>query len=162
MRCSLSNFSYQFFGNKAPLSLIREKMKVDKSGSSIYTIGLVAEQLGLTSTALNGTFEELLEEMRNKRLPTPFIAHFVNNHSKGHFVVVYHYTKLRIKIFDPSEGKQVLTFEQFNKKWSGSILTFTKNDSWENKSQPHKNYTYLTRIILLERKNFFTQYYILW
>lgn len=28
-----------FWGNNAPMSLIREKMKVDKSGSNFYTIG---------------------------------------------------------------------------------------------------------------------------
>ncbi len=150
-----------FWGNNAPFSLIKEKMKVDKSGSSIYTIGLVAEQFGLTSNALDGTFEEFIEEIRNKKLQFPFIAHFVNNHSKGHFVVVYSYTNSRIKIFDPGEGKQALTFEQFNKKWSGSILTFSKNDSWKNNSQPDKKYTHLTSILFLERKNFFTQYYIL-
>ena len=53
-----------FWGNNAPMSLIREKMKVDKSGSNFYTIGIVGEQFGLTSTALNGTLDELLEELK--------------------------------------------------------------------------------------------------
>ncbi|EFQ55131.1 peptidase, C39 family [Streptococcus parasanguinis F0405] len=136
-------------------------MKVDKSGSNFYTIGIVGEQFGLTSTALNGTFDELLEELKNNRLQLPFIAHFLNNHSKGHFVVVYKYSNSKITIFDPGEGKQVLTFEQFNKKWSGSILTFSKNDSWEDNNQFNKNYIKLINVIASERKNFFTQFYIL-
>lgn len=144
-----------FWGNNAPMSLIREKMKVDKSGSNFYTIGIVGEQFGLTSTALNGTFDELLEELKNNRLQLPFIAHFLNNHSKGHFVVVYKYSNSKITIFDPGEGKQVLTFEQFNKKWSGSILTFSKNDSWEDNNQFNKNYIKLINVIASERKNFF-------
>lgn len=144
-----------FWGNNAPMSLIREKMKVDKSGSNFYTIGIVGEQFGLTSTALNGTLDELLEELKNNRLQLPFIAHFLNNHSKGHFVVVYKYSNSKITIFDPGEGKQVLTFEQFNKKWSGSILTFSKNDSWEDNNQFNKNYIKLINVIASERKNFF-------
>lgn len=143
-----------FWGNNAPLSSIREEMKIDKSGTNLYTIGVVAEKYGLLSTALHGTFEELIEEVKRNSIKLPCIAHFFNNHSQGHFVVIYRCSGQKIKIFDPGEGKRTLSPEQFRRSWSGAVLTFDKTSTWKKNRQPNKTAKKIIGVVAKERKYF--------
>ncbi|MBM7636027.1 peptidase domain-containing ABC transporter [Streptococcus saliviloxodontae] len=143
-----------YFGNNASLSLIKEELKVDKSGSNLYTLSLIAERHGLASEALNGTFDELLDEIKIKNISLPFIAHFQNDRFLGHFVVVYKICHSKMLIFDPSEGNKRLSFEEFLQKWTGSILTFEKTKSCKKTKQVNITYGMLRKIMVKDRKNF--------
>lgn len=143
-----------YFGNSVPLFEIREKLKVDKTGSSLYAIGLVAKDYGLCPTALNGTWDELFDELQARSIQLPFIAHFLNQHSKGHFVVVYKYSATSISIFDPGEGHQVLSLEEFQQKWTGAIMTFSKTDTFQDQKKSYPKYTQLIQELASEEKSF--------
>nr|WP_039695545.1 peptidase domain-containing ABC transporter [Streptococcus gallolyticus] len=143
-----------YFGKGVSLSLIKEELKVDKSGSNLYTLSLIAERHGLVAEALNGNFEELLDEIRTKSISLPFIAHFQNDHFLGHFVVVYKICRSKMLIFDPSEGNQTLSFEEFLQRWTGSILTFENTKECKETKQANITYGMLRKIMVKDRKNF--------
>ncbi|WP_158589199.1 peptidase domain-containing ABC transporter [Atopobacter sp. AH10] len=143
-----------YFGNSVPLFEIREKLKVDKTGSSLYAIGLVAKSYGLCPTALNGRWDELFDELQARRIQLPFIAHFLNRHSKGHFVVVYKYSARTISIFDPGEGHLVLSLEEFQQRWTGAIMTFSKTDTFQDQKKSYPKYTQLIQELVSEEKSF--------
>lgn len=88
------------YGLNLPLLYIRNLAFLDKNGLNLYGIIKVAENLGFIAEALNGTYEELEEEIEAGKLQYPFIAHIESNIGTSHYVVVEKCVGKHIKVFD--------------------------------------------------------------
>lgn len=66
---------FRYYGLNIPLIKVREKMKVDKNGSSLYAISRCAEEFNFVTEVLEGTFSELEEEINNGIIKLPIIVH---------------------------------------------------------------------------------------
>lgn len=76
------------YGCKQPLSVVRNELKTDINGSSVYSIVTTAEKYGLKGEALCGTFEEFVREINNNKITLPVIANIVSDDGYSHFIVV--------------------------------------------------------------------------
>jgi len=139
---------------KVPLVYIREKMKVDKNGASIFSIIKVAEEYFLKGTALSGTMEELQESIRDNSIKLPCIIHVVNCDSCMHFIVAYKITDNKIFCFDPAIGVVNYSLDKFDEIWTGYIISFEKHQNFKKGNLRRGQYKKYFEIVLKQKKMF--------
>lgn len=106
----------QYYGRSYPLSVLRERCNIHKTGMSIKSLSEAAEFLGLKTfvAKIPLCYEESLKNSLSlNEAPLPCIVHWNQNH----FVVVYKITKSKVLIADPSIGKIRLRYSDFNKSY---------------------------------------------
>lgn len=118
---------FRYYGINVPLVKVREKMKVDKNGSSLYAISLCAEEFNFITEVLEGTFSELEEEIDKGTIKLPIIVHCIER-DLGHFVIIKKLMKNKIKVFDPAKGDITITIKEFISKWTGYLVTIKKGN----------------------------------
>ena len=111
-----------FYGLHIPLSYVKQHVDRHSDGISIYEIGKAAEKIGLSSEALEGTPEDLINAITESQdIQAPFIAHTISD-SLLHYVVVVRVNKKYIWIFDPAKGYYRLHWKEFFDIWTGYII----------------------------------------
>lgn len=114
-----------------PLVKLRELIKVDKNGANIYGLIQAAAVIGLKGEALEGSWEELVDEIGKHEIKLPLIAHVIMDQSLEHFVVIYRISHTNVYIFDPGKGNVVYSIKEFLTLWTGYIITFTKTEDFK-------------------------------
>lgn len=124
-----------YYKLKLPISKYRELIQVDNQGANIYGIVTGAEKIGFTADALEGSLQELEEEMQeNQSLNQPFIARIVNQEGYEHFIVVFSYDIQhdRLIIGDPAKMKiSEMTRKDFEECWQEQVITFQPNEDFK-------------------------------
>ena len=106
----------KYYGRVYSLQTLRDKAFISRSGVSLLGISEAAESIGLRTTGVKITFEQLVDDF-----PLPCILHW----NQQHFVVCYRIRKRRNKykilIGDPA-GTQTVTYneEEFKRCWISS------------------------------------------
>jgi len=99
------------YGRRYTLEGLREKCHLTREGVSLLGISEAAEKIGLRSTGVYSSFEEL------KKAPLPCIVYW----NKQHFVVVYKISGKEgneiVHVADPAIGKLKYRKEEFNRCW---------------------------------------------
>lgn len=127
-----------YYGVSLRISEIRNLAGTDIEGTNFNGMLLAANQYGLKARAVKGD-----ENSINKKLSTPFIAHFnLNNefNAGNHYVVIKKICRNKILIFDPdkNKGRYYCSFKDFYSLWTGYAIFFEpdinlkKNDKKEN------------------------------
>ncbi len=119
-----------FYDLRYPFSYFRELTKTDKSGTNLYGLVEGGKKLGFACKALYGNPEDLMQNIEQKQIQFPFIAHTVNKDNFFHYVVVFSINEKEVILGDPSCGKCKLTINNFLKSWTGYIVTFAKTNSF--------------------------------
>ncbi|WP_376711521.1 peptidase domain-containing ABC transporter [Carnobacterium divergens] len=128
---------------KVPISVVRDYVKVDKMGASIYGIVQGASRLNINAEALEGNLKEFKNEVKNGEINLPIIAHTVNKDFNTHFIVILSIEKEKYLIFDPAVGKKTLNYEELNAYWTGGVITFEPSEEFynlKNKWKPYSKY----------------------
>lgn len=153
-----------YYGANLNIAEIRHFAGTDTEGTNFHGMVKAANHYGLKARAVKG-YNEIL----NTGIPTPFIAHMKKDNEKAgsHYVVVRKIFNNRILLFDPdkSKKKQLITYTQFSKYWTGYAIFlepnvgFTKTDKKDNLLfkfipvfLPHKKllvFSFLSSILLL-------------
>nr|WP_305181809.1 peptidase domain-containing ABC transporter [uncultured Schaedlerella sp.] len=133
-----------------PLVRFREWIKVDKNGANIYGIIQAANKVGLRGEALEGTWEELVQEVKEKKLELPIIVHVIQQ-SMEHYVVVYKITEKKVYIFDPGKGNVTYTINDFLSLWTGYLIAFKRTGKFIPKNLLRESYT--KYFILLKKQS---------
>lgn len=113
----------KFYKRRIPLTIIRSHIKNTSQGSSAYGISKALEKLKLEATILSGNIEELSEGVESKDIKLPCIAHIVNTNNMPHFIVILAIKNCEIRYFDPALGNVKETLDDFDKKWTGIIIS---------------------------------------
>lgn len=142
-----------YYGCSVTLSEVRERLKVDKSGTNLLALSIVASDYGLGSESLTGSFDELIDEVKQNTISLPFIAHTINSKNVGHFIVVYKISDTAIFYFDPGEGKRRVSFEEFKKDWTQVILCVVSTEKLK-KRKIKNQYSKIFAILFSEKNNF--------
>ena len=79
----------KYYGRKVKISQMRSDVCLDSNGVSILGITEAAYRYGLLASAVSGTSDELLSDIKEQKLCFPFIARVLNDEGLYHFVVVY-------------------------------------------------------------------------
>ena len=116
--CLLSIIRY-FKGN-LDLEYLRVITNTNKFGTTAYDIIKACEIIGLYSYALKIDFISL-----TKTNNLPLIAH-VKKSNMYHFVVIYKILNNKIVIMDPSVGKVIMSYKEFENIYMGVVIFINK------------------------------------
>ena len=100
---------------KLPVSIarIRDVSGTDLRGTSLLGLAVAAEKIGFQATGVRAQWESLIGGEVN----FPTIAHVLNEHLLGHFVVVFEVSERGALLSDPAEGLVTWKKEKFLKHW---------------------------------------------
>mgnify|MGYP001304980230 FL=1 len=93
------------------LQKLRELTGTEQSGTNLQGLADAAEDLGLSSQAVQGPYEAL------SQVPLPAIAHTTNDEGEGHFVVLHRVRPGSVIVADPARGVRKLSREEFCQCW---------------------------------------------
>ena len=99
---------------KVRLSECRGRLSVGRDGVTAHALADAARAYGLRVRALS------LEPADLPYASLPAIAHW----NFGHFVVVEGWAKKKVQIIDPAVGRRTLTPDEFDRAFTGVLLTF--------------------------------------
>jgi ATP-binding cassette subfamily B protein len=144
----------RYYGRKYSLQYLRDHCFLSKDGVSLLNISKAAKNIGLATTPIKLSLEELILQ-----IPVPAIIHWNQNH----FVVLYSIKKnifthrYTFRIADPGHGLIKLNAVEFNKAWlnqndKGIALYLEPNQDFyilkESKKSGSNILTYLFRYVL--------------
>lgn len=140
------------YGLKLPLIKYKELTKSDNMGTNMLGLTSAGERLGFETEALNGSFEELMSEIKQKNIVFPFVAHVLINESFEHFVVIHRITKETITIADPATGIVTKSITEFLKEWTGNIISYRKTERFVSEKQKMGLFTFFLKNIPAKKK----------
>ena len=79
----------EYYGAKYKIAKIRDLIKVDNKGASMYGLVMGAKGIGLKAEGLEGEFEDLVQGVKDGELAFPIIARIINEFGFEHYIVVY-------------------------------------------------------------------------
>ena len=112
-----------YYGYDTDLHTLRRRFPVSLKGATLQHIIQIGEDLDLSARALRVELGAL------ESLQTPAILHWDLNH----FVVLKSVSGSKVVIHDPSQGRRVLTLEEFSKHFTGVAVEFSPTTSFEQK-----------------------------
>lgn len=123
-----------YLGVSIPAATIRKLSKTNYAGTSVYGVVQCLNSIGITSTPLKGSIDELLLAVFSSEITLPFICLLNKPNGLDHFVVVECVSK-KITIYDPAERKYNVEIDDFVKVWSGCIITIDYINNHDKKSK---------------------------
>lgn len=104
-----------WFGKHVPLAEVRQVAGVDRDGATALSILHAARWYGLRARGVKLELEGLVYLDRGAILHWEF----------SHFVVFDQLRKDGVEIVDPASGRRVVSFDQFNRSFTGVALTLS-------------------------------------
>ncbi len=111
----------RFFGKKSiSLEQLRTDCNVSRDGVTAKGIKRAAIKNGLECKAFKATPESI------KKVSLPAVIHW----NMGHFVVLCGYGRNCFYINDPAFGKYKVSYDEFDRSFTGIVLTFAKSEEF--------------------------------
>ncbi len=142
----------KYYGLQVEVSEIRKSAGVDKYGANLLGLQEAAQKLGFTAVGLSGTYDELVEE----KVQCPYIAHIIKDCTLEHYVVVFEQGSDGLVIVDPASGVERYSTDEFQKVWTGHILSLERdsNKSVNHASKRKKMYLFdFLKLIVKHKKS---------
>ncbi len=109
---------FSFYQFNPPFEVLREKCGTSRDGSKAVTLMKVARSYGFQAEAFK------MELHAAALLETPVIAFWGFNH----YVVIEGFGRERVFVNDPAVGKRIVSLEEFDKQFTGVVLSITPLD----------------------------------
>mgnify|MGYP000894753117 CR=1 FL=1 len=123
------------YGRYEPLEKLRLDCGVSRDGSKAGNIVRAATKYGLIAQGYRREIKELGEDS------VPFIAFWNFNH----FIVIEGITEKCVYINDPASGPRKISLEEFNKSFTGVIITFKTGPDFKKGGEKPSIYKSLHR-----------------
>jgi len=115
-----------YYGRWISLEKLRSDCGVSRDGSKASNVLRAARAYGLTAKGFKKEISQL-KEMR-----PPFIVFWNFNH----YIVVEGFSKKGVLVNDPSDGRKTLSYDEFDEGFTGVVLTFEKEQSFQKEGVP--------------------------
>ena len=122
-----------YYGKWLPLEQVRRDCGVSRDGQSALNIVKAARSYGFDAKGYRFEVESLVEQGQ-----FPCIVHWGFNH----FVVVRGFAHDKAYINDPGRGEVKLPMEEFDREFTGVVLTMTPTEEFEPSGEPAKVTTF--------------------
>ncbi len=117
-----------YYGHEIDLVTLRQRYPVSLRGSSVREIMDMASKLNLSTRSSRIEIEHL------SYLTLPCILHW----DLDHYVVLKSFTKNNVTIHDPARGKVVVSMDELSQSFSGVVIEFLPNQSFQAKKEIRK------------------------
>ncbi len=131
----------KYYGKSLPLEEVRIDCGVSRDGCNAKNILRGARKHGLKAKG----FRKGLDALRDSSGPS--IIHWNFNH----FVVYEGYKKGHMYINDPAMGRRKMTYEEMNENFTGIVLEFEKDVSFETSKEKETLFYYLNKRLGTEK-----------
>lgn len=109
------------YGKFVPLEKLRIACGVSRDGLKATNIIKAAKECGLDAKGYAKSIEKLMQ------IQTPSIIFWNFNH----FLVLEGFTKKKVYLSDPAQGRYAVSHQEFDDAYTGVVLTFEPNESFE-------------------------------
>lgn len=109
------------FGKFVPLEKLRIACGVSRDGLKATNIIKAAKEFGLDAKGYAKSIEKIMQ------IKTPAIIFWNFNH----FLVLEGFTKKKVYLSDPAQGRYSISHQEFDDAYTGVVLTFETNESFE-------------------------------
>lgn len=111
-----------YHGMDSSVDAMRERLGTGRDGTTGLDLVRVAREAGMDSRGYR-----VVETDALGAVPLPLIAHY----KSGHFVVVERFRPSRdVRVVDPVRGRTNLASEEFQRLFSGTIVTFARSEGF--------------------------------
>ena len=114
-----------YHGRIEPLAILRRECGVSRDGSKASNVVKAARRYGLLAKGFSKETDDL------RALDPPFIIFWNFNH----FVVVEGFGKKGVFLNDPASGHRTVTYEEFNKSFTGVVLVMEPGPEFKKEGQ---------------------------
>lgn len=140
------------YGKKIPIASIREAIKVDQYGASIYGLIDGAESYQLKAKVYDDTADNVWDAIESDQSKLPAIIRIINRIGLEHYVVVSKVKKGKMEVYDPDLGKIRMEREVFNESFLGQIIVFTPNAFFKKENRKKGQFNKFSSMLLKQKK----------
>lgn len=112
----------KYYDGYVPLEKIRDDTFTTGVGTTAYNLIEAAKSYGFEAIGSR------VDDVKNKNIYYPAIAHVVLKNGLNHFVVIYKISKNYVWLMDPAVGKTKMKIDDFNAIWDNILILLTPVD----------------------------------
>ncbi len=143
-----------WYGSNVPLIEIRQKMRVDRNGVSMFAICKVAEMFGLGANGYHAEFSDFVENINRHNIKLPIIVHTILKNNLHHYMIVKKICHNSVHVFDPQIGERKYTLSEFENIFFGYFIMLAPNDRFVQRKRNWGRYKKYIKIITKQKTLF--------